>query len=406
MKLFLDTIQWVTSAPEFQPGYYRHPDMLFDLRGPAAAAVPADPTKYVLCGTEGALPGGPNVVPIGEATDSFPLARRLALKTVLGIGEAITATTVPQFLLELLVNLADPTGATRWKPLRVGRGRELRLRMAGLDLRRIVPVSHPEWWQTRDVERLSYAQWRADVRAGLMPPEQHLKALAWLAEKYDVDYHEFLGGLPDEGIRQPSTTLTDTFTDTNGVDLEAHTGESGGWSVTNIDTAEIQSNQLVGGVISSGACRLNANLSGDDHYSQLDREADGATSQLSQTVVRMATADLNNFYRYTLSRDATVTHRLYKQVSGTPTQIGSNVDESGLTNPLTQRLEVDGSNLTGKVNGSTKINGTDTDLTGQLRCGLYQANGVTSDDFEAADLAAGPSNAPRATYHHLVGGMR
>jgi hypothetical protein len=55
-------------------------------------------------------------------------------------------------------------------------------------------------------------------------------------------------------------------------------------------------------------------------------------------------------------------------------------------------VEADGSTVTGTYNGSTIWTGTDTAITGNVRCGVNQfatSGAGTFDDFEAADLGGG-----------------
>ena len=80
-----------------------------------------------------------------------------------------------------------------------------------------------------------------------------------------------------------------------------------------------------------------------------------------------------------------------KVVAGTLTNLAlGNTAPSGASGD-TVRLEISGSDLDLKLNGTSHLTVTNSDVgSGNVRCGIWDRTGNTSnqwDDFEAADLA-------------------
>ena len=418
MPFYLDAIRWGTDDPHFRAPYYRHPDMVFDLRSTPDLSAPGPLGKRVLCFTPGAIPAGPEVVPIGDAGTALTLERKATLKSVFVLGENIVADTVGEFILELLVLLADPTGLSRWKPMRVGRDLKLAFTMGGVMIRKRVAQTDPEWRQTLAVERLGYARWRADAAVtkaelllagrtweqvqnhlrdgtadaedrrlgGMSPPNHHLKALGALVLKYGVLHTEFLDGLPDEGTLVPSTTLTDDF---NRADADALGTASGGFSwVEYVGDMDIVTNRARNMLNSECQSRANSALSTDDHYSQAKVYGSGDIDP--NVFVRQPGDTTQTLYLGWINPDVGQV-RVYRQVTGTFTQIGSSVAYTHV-NGNVLRVEADAGTVTLKVDGVTKIGPVnDANISGNFYTGLRSATSTTPewDDFEAADLAAG-----------------
>ena len=231
MQFWLDTIKWETGE---DGKFYRHPSMAFDLRSIPDRGTPGlTAGKFVLCAGPAVVPG-PDVVPIGETGSVVTPASRGAIGAI--VGEAVPAITVEQMVERLCVNLTDPTGFARCKPVRVGRGMRLRFKIRDVQVNRVVQITDSEWLNTLAMERLHYAGWRADVQAGRMPAGQHLRAFDYLRAKYvggraqdevDVFLSGVRGGLPDEGTLPHRTTIQCNFNDADGV-LESHANDDGG----------------------------------------------------------------------------------------------------------------------------------------------------------------------------------
>ncbi len=90
--------------------------------------------------------------------------------------------------------------------------------------------------------------------------------------------------------------------------------------------------------------------------------------------------------------------RLFKYVAGTQTQLGSSYTYTLTTTPARLAIRVEGSNISGKLNGTTVIGPvTDTDITAAGKAGIYLfdtresgvSDAVSLDNFSADDLSAG-----------------
>jgi hypothetical protein len=151
------------------------------------------------------------------------------------------------------------------------------------------------------------------------------------------------------------------------------------------------------GIVNFNTARANADLDTDDHYAQVALVA----------YTRLAGAVFAGVYcRWTASTDGygfevgntfnTNLRRTYRY--DTDANIAS---DATATTSGTIRLEVDGSSITGKLDGATILGpSTNTQFTGQLRTGLsgYSAtnagNLVALDDFGAGDLTTGTTIPP------------
>jgi hypothetical protein len=96
--------------------------------------------------------------------------------------------------------------------------------------------------------------------------------------------------------------------------------------------------------------------------------------------------------------DATWSIALYKVINNAFTQIGSSVTGVTISANDVIRLEVSGTNLTGKINGVTKITGSDSAVTTGAP-GFYIGSGSTTswDNFAADNLAGGGGAASKST---------
>lgn len=403
--IWFEEIKWVTN-PDSGEGYYACPGMVFDLRNLADQGRPnVTAGRFVLC-------SGPitpvGALEIGEPGFALTPGVKASVKSLLGLGEDIVANEVGAFLHELVYMQGDPTNIARWAVPSVGNDGHTVLWLNGFRLRKRISRGDPEWRQTVASKRVAYAKWRAEARAGLTPRDHHLKCLGYLARLYgplldkDEGYREFLGSEPDEGLRAPATTIGDDFTDTDGVDLDAHTatGVNGGfsWARTtgSANVTEILSNNVrADDVTVVQEHRAEIDLSSSAHYSQVIRVSDDqATSRWLSSHGRFSASARGSIYFRTV-RASTLTWETYKQTTGTPTLIAT-ADESGVTNPFTQKLECTAADeITGYKDGTAKV-GPSTDAThnSNVRTGLAIIPGgtatrhVTANDFEAADLAA------------------
>jgi len=244
--------------------------------------------------------------------------------------------------------------------------------------------------------RIDFAKLWNDALAGKIRDSQHpRRVLDAMCEKYKVDdWKEFVpqslqseipGRLPHE------TTINDTF----------DRADSGSWGTSSDGTwswndylgsaaFSISSNQ---GKCTTGVAyiRADSDLSSADHYAQADVASDGTSSSGTTGVIyRKDSTTTQTMYRVSPAGNSTGTIRLFKIVSGTQTQLGSDgtITRSGSN---TMKGQASGSTITAWFNGSTIITQTDTAVTGNLRTGCrftVISGNYLVDNFQASDLAA------------------
>lgn len=182
------------------------------------------------------------------------------------------------------------------------------------------------------------------------------------------------------------TVITDDFNRADSDSLGADWTEvAGNW--------QIVSNKLREDANQSGDNRVrNENdLASDDHYAEA--VVSSITSNKRRGVACRFASAAQSFYSFN-SRPAAGARELQKWVNGVETTLAT--DSTTEAVPFTIRLEVDGSSLDGKIGGVSVVTDTDTDITGNTRCGIVTQNGSTGnedeasffDDFEAGDLTS------------------
>jgi len=240
-----------------------------------------------------------------------------------------------------------------------------------------------------EVLKLEVARIRDEFAPGRQS-NQWQKVLGAIERKYGYRAGEII---PGAKALKPSTTITDTFTDTNGTSLDAHTPtptDWGSWSEVQGDF-DIQSNKAES--IHAGtpreSARADSDLSTDDHYGQVVCTSKG--NSIYRGVICRFAAAAEPYYSYTFRPNNTSNvHVLAKVVTGTSTNLDVQNDSSLSDVATTVYVEADGSTQEGRHNGTPKVTGTDTAIAGNLRCGLNGAQTANDqlerDDFEAADL--------------------
>lgn len=154
-------------------------------------------------------------------------------------------------------------------------------------------------------------------------------------------------------------------------------------------TLDVTSNALVSNSTGSDEVyRFEQVLDSADHYSQIVRTSISFTNRQHRVMARYSHPFTDTFYAYRYRHNGDRT--LEKSVSGSVTSIASTT-LSALTSPITHRIEVDGSNIRGLIDGDVELQTTDSEITGNLRVGIGTIHpNITMDDFEGGDLAAEP----------------
>ena len=152
--------------------------------------------------------------------------------------------------------------------------------------------------------------------------------------------------------------------------------------------------------------RVELDLATDNHYAQIVATSLGSDNFVIGTLCRKDSTTTRTFYGFRTDKFGTSRTYLFKLVSGTETQLGS--DGTAAVANDTVRVEASGTSITGKVNGVARVGPvTDSAISGNLRTGLHGYVGgttATGDNFEAADLAAAAA-APRG-HGALLSGFR
>lgn len=193
-----------------------------------------------------------------------------------------------------------------------------------------------------------------------------------------------------------SDTVTDTFTDTAGTSLTAHTPEVGGaWVLSAGESSGAMSISSAGRAYSAdmiGTFRNTAAMPFANQYVEADLVRLSAVSGHSAGIAaRMEDAFRSHYFaRYAIDQSR---WDLFKAVNGTFTNLGS-YDDAGFTDGTTRkcRLECDGTTITMKIDGVTRVSVTDDSLSEAAFAGTRSGGAVTDttgihlDNFKAGAL--------------------
>jgi hypothetical protein len=327
----------------------------------------------------------------GTRLDQLALSGRARndWNSLLGVSVP-NGTILLDALWALCTTHADPTGATRAKPIMPTRKGVINLRLGGHGLLRSEklpedPTLHPAWGVMQQVLRNDY---RAIYNRNETVARKWLGAQQIKLRLSDERVSELL--IDDDLERvppiRPTTTILDDFNRGNGGlnNMQATVAGVGqGW-FWNARGASVSSNQIITFTSFGGPfCRQTTDeLSSPDHYSQFVYKSE--TSFGHGPAVRMHASDHT---WYCFRRHAGVFH-LVRVVEG----VGSNLDSATTAleaNDLLS-LEVDGSDLIVRRNGTAIITHSDSEISEGLRVGvgfhLESGGGVVFDDWEASDL--------------------
>lgn len=363
------------------------------------------------CGTQGGAGGlglfaYPSTVSISGATylgadfAALNTTRRNALNN--GLGVNLTANeSLDRVINKLLMENADPGGQTKWRPLRIGKSREVQIWFAGQSLG-IGTVQDDEagFIASLDARKADYAR----AKLSGVPIEALRKWNGYDLIKYwgSRDSSKLSLIVPADSINDgsdpPETTISDNFNranealDTGGVWVEVSPTD---WTVT--------SNQVVYGSATATALARHATaLSSDDHKASVSVTAIGA-SGLVGAAARSSTDAAPNHDTYIVGLGATsVIFR--KIVNGSATDLDTSKSVTPSV-PDTIEIECNNSTMISRFNGVQQHNFTDTSLTGNLYCGLYMRRTTDAlDDFNAQDLTTGYTlTAESGTYTYSGG---
>ena len=282
---------------------------------------------------------------------------------------------------------ADPDGLAGAKPLVPTTKGNLELFLGALARReRFRWGSDPHTNRLRDVLRSNFA--------GLWERGHERVARKYLddcCKKYGHgEWREFVpqkllahvpGRLPRE------TTITENFTRTDSAN---QIGNLLTWTqVGGLFGTSSNRGYKSSGAANQQLVRADSDLSSDDHYAQIACYYPGAGTYHGPCA-RCPSSATETFYTVVTASDDAIGYTL-KLVAGVQTNLGT-AAAGTRSDGNVAHVEADGSTVTGTYNGGTIWTGTDTAITGNVRCGVNQfatSGAGTFDDFEAADLGGG-----------------
>ena len=256
-----------------------------------------------------------------------------------------------------------------------------------IESKKLIPQVSPEWTQVRAVLQEDYRRIKNEGS------DQHRRVLSALQEKYAVDYREFIpSNLPIESPLPHHTTINENWNCVNSDSLTCQLT----WTEIESDL-DIVTNAVEKGIVDANwaFARADTDLATADHYSQATILNLVSTNIVSRALMarKDGTATLTFYLADLVFQTSAHSWRTFRRVAGTFTAIGTDKTTPAPAANDILKIEVNGSTIRRLINGVENDSVTDTNITGNLRCGvgIYEDAGVVSprlDDFEAADLVS------------------
>lgn len=313
--------------------------------------------------------------------DVMTEANARILSDGLKLKKQLPSATVAEAIWRLLTDYADPTGEDAPKPLMPKQNGEVEIFMLGQRVAfKAFHGAPPEEFKAamdmmrRDWKRLK--EWCKDSA----DPTVANRYLATLAKKTTLP-HDVISGsrLKEDEPMEPHTSIADNFdgadSGTLGIQL-TWTSDGSDWDNASNLARYVRGDDLAHFV------EADSNLSTDDHYAQIQM----VTAVLGSCgpVARSAIAGPSGYFGW---MDEAGNLAIWKVVSGALTDLDTTI---GATGGLTQYLglHVDGSTIRLYLQSVLVETATDTDITGNVRTGMYaqaSSGNVDIDNFTAAD---------------------
>lgn len=327
---------------------------------------PTVATGRMLCAAD-TLPAGGGINQLGGfLADTLTPVRRAVLQAV--IGESISSSTLTDVIAEILISKARLDG-TRWKPLRAGKDGKYHIWLG---------ERQEAWTQTAWLyPYINDGGLVADAsNAALSVIEPTLAWAASIAEDFNC-------------ANSASLTCDLTWTEFFGTEWEISANQA---RVTGL-TGTVQKE-----------ARSDSALAGDAHWAQatlVELTADNSGTTRCGPIARKDNSSTRTFYSFvgSMNNSLYIDYETRKRVGGTLTAIATDT-----TDPVAgevMRIYVDGSSISGYVNGVLRVGPTtDTSITGNTYAGMaYSSNNPTTqscilDDFSAQDIVASSGNGP------------
>lgn len=378
-----------------------------DLSNPASwAGVKADVgarTGQLLCAVEdGTIDDSFVRLSNENAVDARPDARILdAWFSITGFRPA--GDTIADLLFDHLTRGADPAGLSACFPLIPQTDLQMPVWLAGQKVRddRFQLGQHAHSAKLVAYLKRNLRATRIDAlasrirnRKGIVDRDAHRRAIDWWCEKL-ADRNPALEAAVFNAIRPADwptnetplaheTVLTDNFNTGTGA-LGANWTQVTGATSVDTNQARITTNP--------GVNRYEADLSGDDQYSQ-----NIVTTRSGNHLVTVQW-NAGNLQRYAYIQNSSQARLTRVTAAGSGT-VFATATQAWAAVPFTIRIEKNGNSIKGIQNGTTVVGPTtDTNITGNRRCGWEgsAAAGQWIDDWEAGDLSSG------STFNESVG---
>lgn len=158
----------------------------------------------------------------------------------------------------------------------------------------------------------------------------------------------------------PQTFLTDTFTDTDGTLIAAHTPDLGGaWSLYSGSGATIQTNRVYCSVT---ACIIqNAATPPSANYA-IEVVVDFVAANSDNIGIAGRITAGNNYYLFRFAKSVNQ-WQLAKIANNVTTNLDTTVSDTWTSGSHTVRLEMSGSNLRAYIDGSLVSSGSDSQFS-------------------------------------------
>lgn len=352
----------------------------FDLRtrGQMAQQPAVGTVQCCLLGVTSVAVSNPSWIQLAASKDSPVAVASRSLELLLSLPDgSLTGTTLSDLAFEFAAE--DTDLAAGRKPISPNRNGVFVLNIGGRQVFSKPMQDEPAAW---DQVRLRVAADYAGIRQESLKngDEIYLKYLYEQAARYRVDYRVFLEGLPDEGVRKPTTTYSDDFNRASlGTDWTATTGTWGIGGSTYLEVTTDSGDNRVR-YDCGGSCALST----DDHDGTITHNS--GTLNWVGIAVRWSGSS-EDFY--TTNYRHNQAGGINKVVSGSASSVCSGGTD---TIPTVHRLVVDGSSLEAFQDGTSKCSTTDSTHTGYLYSGVADnRTGSQLDDFSVTDIAAATS---------------
>ncbi len=319
---------------------------------------------------------------------------KLDLARELGLGEPIVGTNMLEILLELLNQHADPTGLTRWKPIRGSQVSGFKFSVGQLSkggfgevINEPFDETHPFWAPTLGIWQADYRRNRADVDAGLLSLDTLRGFTGASMRKYKTREDVLLPSeYLSDGSRPPRSTVSDDF---NRTDEDPLTGwdevESTTWKVVS-EEVEVSD---TGASNFPASARFQTAVDSDDHEAEVTFTAQETDFALIGPATRFAAAAETYYSGYVRAQGSA--RSLDKMVTGTRSVLDS--DTGGAGPPQLLRLRIDSADRLELFDDdvSALFKTSEVSITSNLSGGIigHSSSRSTGDLWSLTDLAAG-----------------